>query len=106
MADISKLNSRRNDLERLKQNFKGVVTEESDTARKYRQWANVARSLVDSSMVNALESIADQEAEHSSKFNKMVNLIADIQTQILNEIEKQKREEERKKSQAKKPYER
>ncbi len=98
VIDINALNSRRNDLERLKQNFKGVVKEEEETARKYRQWGRTARSLMDSSMSGALESIADQEAEHSMKFTKMVNLIADMQIKILHEIEKLKREEERKKT--------
>lgn len=101
MDDIGKLKDRLNVLDSFTQNLTEAQTEEADTVRKYRGWA--ARRLVDSSMSAELERIADQEAEHSRKFSKMVNLVADIKHKILDDIEKLKREEERKKSQVKDP---
>ena len=104
MEDIRILNGKIDDLERLKQKFKDTVKEEADTVKRYRDWAFKSHSLIDPSMVNVLESIAGQEAEHSKKFDRMVNQIDEIQRKIKDDIEKQKKEEERKKSQVTKPY--
>lgn len=101
MDDIGKLNTRLNGLDKLKQKFKDTVKEEADTVKRYRDWAFQSHSLIDPSMVGVLENIADQEAEHSNKFNRMVTLIDGIQRKIKDDIEKHKKEEERKKSQAK-----
>ncbi len=101
MDDISKLNTKLNDLDRLKQKFKDTVKEEADTVKRYRDWAFQSHNLIDPSMVSTLENIAGQEAEHSKKFDRMVTQIDEIKRKIKEDIEKHKREEERKKIQAK-----